>query len=108
MQAGAALNSLPASAYRGLAAGRVYYAFDSATMTYWAGAALDPSPSSQRAQVSVQDDGSYLLFVRPAGGAWTAKDVGLTGIEGSKCPTPVPVVILSLWHWAAGSCRPTD
>jgi len=107
LKAGAALNGLQASDYTGLAAGRTYYAFDSATSTYWAGAALDPSPSSQAAQVSVQDDGSYLLFIRPSGKSWKAEDVGLAGIEGSKCPTTVPSVILALFHWAAGMCRPS-
>ncbi len=108
VQAGAALNSLPASAYTGLAAGRTYYAYDAETKTYWAGAALVPSNSSKQAQVSVQDDGSYLLFSRPAGGAWTAEDVGLTGIAGTKCPKSVPTAILTLWHWAAGTCRPAN
>jgi len=67
LQAGAALNSLPASAFTGLMSGLTYYAYDSATATYWAGAKLVPSSSSLRAQVSVQDNGSYVLFrVRPA------------------------------------------
>ncbi|MGO9559738.1 MAG: hypothetical protein ACLPQS_15270 [Acidimicrobiales bacterium] len=105
--AGAALNSLPASDYTGLATGRTYYAYDAATKTYWAGAALVPSPSSTQAQVSVQDDGGYLLFMRPAGGAWKAQDVGLAGVGGTKCPESVPASILALWHWAAGTCRPT-
>ena len=61
--AAARLNGLPASAYLGLVKGESYYGFDPATNTYWAGGALDPSPSSQRAQVSVQDDGGYYVFV---------------------------------------------
>ena len=107
LRAGAALNGLKASDYTGLAAGSTYYAYDSTTMTYWAGAALVPSPKSQRAQVSVQDDGSYLLFIRPAGKAWTADDVGLAGIGATKCPAVVPTAILALFHWAAGTCRPS-
>lgn len=106
LQAGAALNGLPASAYTGLVSGETYYAYDPATATYWAGAGLSPSPSSLRAQVSAQDDGSYLLFRRPAGTAWTAQDVGLAGIGGTKCPTAVPASVLAVWNWAAGSCRP--
>jgi hypothetical protein len=35
-----------------------YYANDPDTMTYWAGAHLMPRPTSERAQVSVQDAGS--------------------------------------------------
>jgi hypothetical protein len=106
MQAGAALSGLPASAYTGLASGQTYYAYDPATATYWAGAGLLPSPSSPRAQVSAQDDGSYLLFHRPAGGAWTAQDVGLAGIGGTRCPTSVPASVLAVWNWGAHSCRP--
>jgi hypothetical protein len=105
LQAGAALNSLQASDYTGLAPGETYYAYDAATSTYWAGAALLPSPSSMRAQVSVQDDGGYLLFDRPADGAWKARDVGLTGTEGSVCPVAVPRAILALWNWVPGACR---
>ncbi len=106
VQAGAALNTLPASAYTGLAAGQTYYAYDPVTATYWAGAALVPSHSSLRAEVSVQDDGSYILYSRPAGGTWKAQAVGLAGIEGATCPTPVPESILAVWGWAPGTCRP--
>jgi hypothetical protein len=108
VQAGAALNQLPASVFTGLEKGRTFYAYDPVAKTYWAGAALDPSRSSLRAQVSVQDDGGYVLFTRPAGGVWKAEDVGLAGTEGTKCPTVVPASILALWHWAAGSCHPSD
>jgi len=105
--AGAALNSLPAAAYTGLRPGETYYAYDSATRTYWAGAGLLPSPSSTPAQVSTQDDGAYLLFDRPQGGPWKAYGVGLAGSpEGTPCPVMVPDAILALWGWPAGSCRP--
>lgn len=106
LHAGAVHSRLPSSAYTGLVSGQTYYAYDPATATYWAGAGLLPSPSSLRAQVSTQDDGSYLLFRRAAGTAWTAQDVGLAGIGGTKCPTSVPSSVLALWHWAARTCRP--
>jgi hypothetical protein len=106
VEAAAAANRLPASAYTGLAPGSAYYAYDPATATYWAGAALVPSPSSQEAQVSVQDDGGYLLFNSTAGGAWTVSDVGMTGgEEGAPCP-PVPAAIVAVWNWTPGTCRP--
>jgi len=104
--AAAKLNSLPAAAYRGLVHGKSYYGFDPATNTYWAGGALDPSPSSERAQVSVQDDGGYYVFEEPAGGSWTATAVGMTGIGGSPCRVQLPPAILTLWHWPNGTCRP--
>lgn len=106
--AGAALNSLPPSDYTGLAPGETYYAYDASTGTYWAGAALIPSPSSTPAQVSAQDDGAYLLFDRPADGPWKAFAVGLAGTpDGSTCPIAVPAGILQLWNWPPGSCRPS-
>jgi hypothetical protein len=106
--AGAALNSLPPSSYTGLRPGETYYAIDSSTGTYWAGAGLVPSSSSTRAQVSVQDDGAYLLFERPRGGPWKAFDVGLAGTpDGTACPVVVPAGILRSWNWAPGSCRPS-
>jgi hypothetical protein len=104
--AAARLNGLPASAYLGLVKGESYYGFEPATNTYWAGGALDPSPSSQRAQVSVQDDGGYYIFREPAGGPWTASAEGLAGIAGTTCSVHIPLALVALWHWPAGACHP--
>jgi hypothetical protein len=104
--AAAKLNGLPASAYLGLVHGESYYGFDPATNTYWAGGALDPSPSSQRAQVSVQDDGGYYIFEEPTGGSWTASAEGLAGIGGTTCSVHIPPTLVALWHWPAGACHP--
>jgi hypothetical protein len=105
--AAAKLNSLPASAYVGLVHGESYYGFNPATNTYWAGGALDPSPSSQQAQVSVQDDGGYYIFQEPAGGSWTASSEGMAGIAGAVCSVHIPPALVALWHWPAGACHPT-
>ncbi len=107
LQAGARLHQLPASDYTGLTPGKTYYAYDAGTATYWAGAALVANSSSQTAHVSVQDDGSYLLFTRAAGQSWTGYDVGLAGIEGAKCPVTVPAAVLAEWSWKRGTCRPS-
>jgi len=104
--AAAKLNGLPASAYLGLVQGQSYYGFDPATSTYWAGGALDPSPSSERAQVSVQDDGGYYVFEEPSGGSWTASSEGLAGIDGATCSVHIPPALVALWHWQAGACHP--
>lgn len=104
--AAAKLNGLPASAYLGLVRGESYYGFDPATNTYWAGGALDPSRSSQQAQVSVQDDGGYYIFEEPAGGSWTASAEGLGGIDGGTCSVHVPPALVALWHWSPGACHP--
>jgi hypothetical protein len=105
--AGAASHNLSASGFTGLAPGTTYYAYDGTTATYWAGAALTPSATTQQAQVSTQDDGSYLVFERPANGSWTAYNVGLAGTEGATCPVTVPAEVLTRWGWPPGSCRPT-
>jgi hypothetical protein len=105
--AAAKLNGLPASAYIGLVHGKSYYGFDPAANIYWAGGALDPSPSSQRAQVSVQDDGGYYIFEEPAGGSWTASAEGMAGIGGTTCAVHIPPTLLALWHWPAGACHPS-
>jgi len=105
--AAARLNGLPASAYLGLVHGESYYGFDPATNTYWAGGALDPSPSSQRAQVSVQDDGGYYIFRERAGGSWTASAEGMAGIDGGTCSVHIPPALVTLWHWPAGACHPS-
>jgi hypothetical protein len=100
------LNGLPASAYLGLILGESYYGFNPATNAYWAGGALDPSPSSQQAQVSVQDDGGYYIFEEPAGGSWTASAEGLAGIDGATCSVHIPPALVASWHWPAGACHP--
>ena len=104
--AGAALHQLTAADFSGLQPGLTYYALDAKTGTYWAGASLVPSPGSYQAQVSTQDDGSYLLFERQAGGSWVARDVGLAGSFGTPCPVAVPPDVLAVWGWAPGTCRP--
>jgi hypothetical protein len=104
--AGAKSHGLSATDYTGLVPGQTFYGYNPASSTYWAGAGLVPSSSSQAAQVSVQDDGSYLLFTRSAGASWSAVNVGLAGVAGATCPLTVPAAILSVWHWKAGTCRP--
>ena len=107
LAAGAAMNELPAADYTGLVAGTTYYAYDPATATYWAGAGLVPSPTSTPAQVSVQDDGSYVLYEMVQGGAWQARPVGLGATPGQHaCPSALPAAVVALWHWAPGTCRP--
>lgn len=105
--AAAKLNGLPTSAYLGLVHGESYYGFDPATNTYWAGGALGPSPSSQQAQVSIQDDGGYYIFEEPAGGSWTASAEGLAGMDGgTTCSVHIPPALVALWDWPAGACHP--
>lgn len=109
--AGAAEKHLKASDFVGLVKGSTYYAFDPATNTYWAGAALKPSASSVPAQVSTQDDGSYTLFHRSASGTWSAIDTAMAApngpADGTPCTVAPPADVLAAWGWPAHSCHPT-
>jgi hypothetical protein len=106
LQAGAQIHGVPASEYVGLVPGMTYYAYDPDTMTYWAGAHLMPSPTSERAQVSVQDAGSYTLYKKIKGGLWTAFNDGVGGEEGHGCPQDLPASILTMWQWNPQWCGP--
>ena len=103
-QAGAALKGLPTSDFVGLKPGDTYYAYDAETDTFWAGAGLVPSMNSYEGMVSSQDDGSYTLFERPAGGAWRAFQDGVG--ESMGCPAPLPSTITSIWGWSPQWCGP--
>ena len=109
--AGAKEKGLKASDFVGLQKGMTYYAYDPATQTYWAGAALKPSTSSMAAQVSTQDDGSYTLFHRSASGAWIAMNSALAAPNGpadaKPCTVTPPADVLAVWGWPAKSCHPT-
>ena len=102
------------STFTGMAPGTTYYAFDSATNTYWAaGSMAVPNPATMpatdsdlyKAQVSSQDAGAYLVFSQPSGGSWTATGVGSTGPD-SPCAATVPAGVAAAWGWPTGSCRP--
>ena len=99
LAAGAALHQLPVTDYTGLLPGVTYYAYDTSTGTYWAGAALVPSSTSTPAQVANQDDGSYLIFKRTAHGTWVAYNDGLGTIAGTSCSIVVPATVRMVWHW---------
>lgn len=107
--AAAAYWKLPPSAFSGLNPGTAYYAYDVSTQTYWAGAGLIPSPSSQEAGVVVQDDGGYVIFHRPGVGGWQAQEDGLAGAMGVTCAkyhVSVPAAVLAVWDWPPGTCTP--
>jgi hypothetical protein len=106
LAAGAAMHKLPTTDYTGLRKGLTYYAYDPASSTYWAGAALVPSPSSQQAQIGNQDDGAYLVFKRASGGAWKAWDAGIPGDSHFGCTVRPPASVLRVWDWAPHTCHP--
>jgi hypothetical protein len=106
LAAGAAMHHLPVSDYTGLRNGLTYYAYVPATNTYWAGAALIASTSSQQAQVGDQDDGAYLDFMRVGNGAWKVYPAGIPGSTNYSCAVTVPAAVVALWGWTAGTCHP--
>ena len=106
LAAGAALHQLPVKDYTGLAKGETYYAYDPSTRTYWAGAALEASPKSMKAQVGNQDDGAYLDFEKLSSGSWKAYDAGPPGSSNYTCAVTIPAGVVSAWGWAAGTCHP--
>jgi len=100
------------STFTGLTPGDTYYAYDATTMTYWAagqmavpGTQAAPGTDLYTAQVAGQDEGSYLVFSRPSGGAWTVTPSGAVG-PGTPCGVTVPAEVVQAWGWPAGSCRP--
>ncbi len=106
LAAGAAMHKLPTTDYTGLRKGLTYYAYVPADSTYWAGAALVPSPSSQQAQIGNQDDGAYLVFKRTSGGPWKAWDAGIPGDSHFGCTVTPPASVLHVWNWAPHTCHP--
>ena len=102
--AAATFNKLPVTAYSGLLPGSTSVGRDASGVT-WAGAALQPSPASVPAQISVQDDGSYLLLRRRPGGDWTVWSVGLA--SRSDCARfGLPDALRTLWGWPDTGCHP--
>jgi hypothetical protein len=100
------VHGVPAAEFVGLAPGKTYYAYDPDTMTYWAGAKLRPSPISERAQVSVQDAGSYTLYKKIKGGSWTAFNIGAGDPDPQQCPQNLPLSIMTMWGWDPLYCWP--
>jgi hypothetical protein len=76
LQAGATLTGHPASEYTGLEPGKIYYAYDPDSDTYWAAAALS-GPKTFDAGVMLQDANSYMMFRKSGlGGTWVPFRVG--------------------------------
>jgi hypothetical protein len=103
LKAGAKAHGLPSHDFARLTAGRTYYAYDPATMTYWAGAQLVPSMGNIAAQVVVQDDGAYDVFVRHPGVGWTAYEDGLGTQPHTRCSIVVPTAVRTVWGWSTST-----
>jgi hypothetical protein len=99
--------AIPPSAVSGISPGTLYYAFDSATRTYWAVATFSATQAASQtlAYVGFQDGGNEAVFMRPSGGPWLVKSIGtclsglpdavaaalaLTASPSPMCPSGVP------------------
>ena len=103
VDAAAAKAHVPASSFAGVERATAYYAYDFTKHTYWAAASLVPRKNATRAQLAVQDQGSYLLFSRHKGDPWQVFEVGAAGVD---CPVRPPAAIAQRWHWPRHACRP--
>jgi hypothetical protein len=55
------------------------------------------------AQVDVQDDGAYDVFVRHQGGSWTAYEDGLGTFAHTRCTVVVPTSVRVVWGWSTST-----
>jgi hypothetical protein len=78
----------------------LHLARDGATGILWAAGEVRARPRFVRAGVSNNDAGSYDLFERTPGGAWTASDIGPAGQPpGFLCHLGLPNDVIALWRW---------
>jgi hypothetical protein len=84
--------AIPPSAVRGIAPRTLYYAFDSATGTYWAAASFSATAvaSQTYAFVGFQDGGSSAVFTRSSGQPWRVDSIG-------PCLKGLPAVVATAW-----------
>jgi hypothetical protein len=88
----------PSSDIAGTAHNSVYYAYETATGTYWAMATFVASSTvSQSTSVSMQDGGSRAFFTKTADGAWQVQR-GSQG-SGEVCAEIkfFPAAVLTAW-----------
>jgi hypothetical protein len=106
--AGAVLTGRPASEFGGLREGKTYYASDPSDGSQWAAAALYANPGEYWAGVQLQDQNSYMAFVKPGmpGSTWIPTAIGFGPIPAGEEPCPLPQNIRGLWGWPAGKCYP--
>ncbi len=83
--------SIPPPAVAGISPGKLFYAFDPATSTYWAVATIKATEAASHtsAYVGFQDGGSQAVFTQPSGEPWLVKSVGpcLAGLPNTVAAT---------------------
>jgi hypothetical protein len=108
VQSGAVLTGRPASEFGGLREGKTYYAEQPGDGTQWATAALYANPNQYWAAVNLQDQNSYMSFMKPGipGSTWIPTAIGFGPIPAGQAPCPLPKDVRDLWGWPAGRCYP--
>lgn len=98
----AAAKSLPVQDFRGPESGTTFYAYDTATGTYWATAQFTPaSGAPQQVLVGMQDGGDRGVFSRTGGDPWHASLGGMPW----PCPGDLPAGVMAAWNLTyPGSC----
>lgn len=93
---------VPVAEVEGTYPGSVYYAYDSATSTYWAVASFVPAAAdTPSVKNTFQDAGSNGIFSRSAGGAWRFRGSGAPILCVEE--RDVPAAVLDAWSVAASS-----
>jgi hypothetical protein len=108
VQAGAALTGRPTSEFGGLREGESFYAEDPASGTQWAAASLYANSGEYLAGVQLQDQNSYMSFMKPGtpGSTWIPTAIGFGPIPAGQQPCPLPQDVRDVWGWPAGECYP--
>jgi hypothetical protein len=71
-------------------------------------AALYANPGEYWAGVQLQDQNSYMAFMKPGipGATWIPTAIGFGPIPAGQNPCPLPEEIRGPWNWPTGKCYP--
>lgn len=108
VEAGAVLTGRPVSEFTGLRLANAFLAEYPGSHNQYAAAALEAAPGAFEAGVNLQDQNSYMVFIKDGapGARWIPKAIGFGPIPAGQAPCPLPQKVRDLWNWPAGECYP--
>jgi hypothetical protein len=108
VEVGAVLTGRPVSEFNGLRPERAFLAEYPGSHNQYAAAALQAAPGAFEAGVNLQDQNSYMVFIKAGepGARWIPRAVGFGPIPAGEATCPVPQKVRDLWNWPAGKCYP--
>jgi hypothetical protein len=108
VEAGAVLTGRPVSEFIGLRPTNAFLAEYPTSHSQYAAASLAAAPGAFEAGVNLQDQNSYMMFVKDGrpGARWIPKAIGFGPIPAGEAPCPLPQAVRDLWNWPAGECYP--